>query len=200
MARINVARFGRLAGEALGVKGQDTLGFVENSIFATFPVDASAPFEYWKSQGLYRYSVTGFVAAVAGQYPGFEIHNDTPNSVLVVERIFFKPQTSGRTHMVTFNRAQVAGVYPNAKTPIALDSRVDPFVFTSFIAFDGTLATNTPGTNIIARVSNSSVGGWVDYPAVVGYSDTLFFTGEVVNETLAWSVEFHVREALPDEL
>lgn len=194
MAQMNIGRYERLASQAFGVKGPGTLGMIENSIFATFPVDTGAPVEFWQEQNIQRYMSYEENAAVAGQFGGIQVRNIEPDMLTVIERIHLGPSTATNYVGVFIGDNVTTNYFPTPMEGFPLDTR-NPRAGTYVPGTEGTVAGFPPPNHNQVFSAYLGIGGQLtlDFPVVLGQWGAIILQATTANILTRFAIEYHVR-------
>jgi len=195
VAQINQPRYEQFAGRVLGVKGPGTLTYLENSLFATLPVDTSAPFEFWQPQGIDRYVCTANQPGVAGQYGYMQVFNNSDGKLLVIEDHFVLPGAN-TFYWTTIQKG--GSVIGGAHNAYATDVRAANQIDRSCTI--GTTAAAPPFGNDLGYHYASTTNTAIVPAAVVLEPGDFFMVMLNTVNFAAWiSISYHLRTQLTNE-
>lgn len=200
MAQMNRSQFETWAARFANVKGPGTLTYLENSLFATMPLDRVAPVEHHVLQRIYPYTAGRQVGGIAAEYGGFSIYAPADDDICIIESVTVAIDVN-QTYRV-FERGIITTPFAtsNALNVMPRDWRNPQ---TPQFGFWGTSASAAPGgwTQIgqFRVPANSSYTFYPDFVVNPG-RQWLILLVNAANQAMEFMVNFTHRKLQPGEL
>jgi len=196
--RINVARFEQLASLVFQIKGPGSLTELEDAIFATFPIDASAPVEFLFPQRIYRFGAVFHTSAVGGQFPWNALVNPVGSNTIAVLEGWGISETAG-TELLYISRGIVPG-FTEVGTGEPLDGRLSPQTESACRTYRDNTATSGLGQQI--REESRIAGGDLHRAdqIVLVPDTTVLIRGDTAGSALTTTFQWRERQASKREI